>query len=41
MLEALTAWILNKPVEKVRVTEEMCKATGGEACRYRIEWESS
>lgn len=38
VLEALVAWVLERPVETVRVVEEACRGMGAPACRYRIEW---
>ena len=39
VLEALVAWVLERPVEAVRVIEESCRGGGASACRYRIEWQ--
>ena len=38
VLEALTAWVLERPVEAIRVMEESCRGRGEPACRYRVEW---
>jgi hypothetical protein len=38
MLEALTAWVLERPVEAIRMMEESCRGRGEPACRYRVEW---
>lgn len=37
-IEALVAWVLDQPVDTIRVVEESCRGSGADACRYRIEW---
>ncbi len=37
-LEAITAWVLERPVEAIRVVQESSRACGEPSCRYRIEW---
>jgi len=38
VLEALTAWVLERPLQEIRVIEDSCRARGEPACRYWVEW---